>query len=234
MVFSVSACPLGGRQCRSLYASSIHMSNFRNISIPSWSGVWLAVLSLMLSGQAWAQAADQARAQRLHGGNCMLCHGANGESTSEVFPRLAGQNAEYVASELAAFASGARPSTAMAGIASRLTPAEMKALGRLYQQMEPPREPARDPALAAVGHYIHHFGNRFSGVPSCASCHGADARGRANLPRLANQFPSYLLAQLEKFNERVRTDENQIMHTITSRMTKLEMAAVSEYLSSKP
>ncbi len=196
-------------------------------------GTAAALFALTFAGQAAAQA-DQARAQRLHGGNCFICHGANGESTSEVFPRLAGQNAEYVATQLAAFASGQRPSTAMADIARRLTPDEMVALGNLYQQMEPPREAARDPALAAVGYFIHHHGNRFSGVPACASCHGADARGRSNLPRLANQFPGYLVAQLQKYNDRARTDENQVMHTIASRMTELEMAAVAEYLSSKP
>ena len=196
-------------------------------------GTVVALLGFAFAGQAIAQA-NEARAQRLHSSNCFICHGMSGESTSEVFPRLAGQNAEYVASQLAAFASGQRPSTAMADIARRLTPDEMLGLGRLYQQMEPPRESARDPALAAVGHFIHQHGNRFSGVPACASCHGADARGRSNLPRLANQFPGYLLAQLQKYKERARTDENQVMHMIASRMTELEMVAVAEYLSSKP
>ena len=194
--------------------------------------MWAALALVLASGHAAAQA-DEARAKRIAGGSCFLCHGMNGESTSEVFPRLAGQHAEYIAKQLAAFKSGQRKSSAMADTASRLTPDEMLALGRYYEQMTPPREPAKDPALASVGQYIYHNGNRFSGVPACASCHGANAEGAANLPRLANQFSGYLFTQLKQFNNRQRTDDNQVMHVVVQKMTEFEMAAVSEYLSGK-
>ena len=100
--------------------------------------------------QAWAQA-DEARAKKIAGGSCFLCHGANGESTSEIFPRLAGQNAEYVAKQLEAFKTGTRKSTAMADMSSKLTPDEMLALGRYYQKMELPREEPKEPQLAEIG-----------------------------------------------------------------------------------
>jgi cytochrome c553 len=192
----------------------------------------LALTVCSIGQMAWAQA-DEARAQRIAGGSCFLCHGAKGESTSEVFPRLAGQNAQYIAKQLEAFKSGQRKSSAMADISARLTSDEMLALGKYYEKMEPPREPPKDPALAAVGQYIYHQGNRFSGVPSCASCHGANGEGAANLPRLASQFSGYLFTQLKQFNSRQRTDENQVMHVVVEKMTELEMAAVAEYLSGK-
>ncbi|WP_245988826.1 c-type cytochrome [Tepidicella xavieri] len=192
----------------------------------------LALTVCSIGQMAWAQA-DEARAQRIAGGSCFLCHGAKGESTSEVFPRLAGQNAQYIAKQLEAFKSGQRKSSAMADISARLTSDEMLALGKYYEKMEPPREPPKDPALAAVGQYIYHQGNRFSGVPSCASCHGANGEGAANLPRLASQFSGYLFTQLKQFNTRQRTDENQVMHVVVEKMTELEMAAVAEYLSGK-
>lgn len=66
-----------------------------------------ALTALALCGNVWAQA-DEARAKKIAGGSCFLCHGAQGESTSEVFPRLAGQNAEYIAKQLNAFKSGSR------------------------------------------------------------------------------------------------------------------------------
>ncbi|HMN91755.1 MAG TPA: c-type cytochrome [Hydrogenophaga sp.] len=177
--------------------------------------------------------ADEARAKRIAGGSCFLCHGANGESTSEVFPRLAGQNAEYIAKQLEAFKSGQRKSTAMAGMVTQLTPDEMLALGRYYEKMELPREEAKDPMLAGMGRYIYHNGNKFSGVPSCASCHGMAGEGSANLPRLATQFSGYTLNQLKSFNKRERTNDNMVMHVVAEKMTELEMAAVAEYLSSK-
>ncbi|MEY4978792.1 MAG: hypothetical protein RLZZ352_1062 [Pseudomonadota bacterium] len=188
---------------------------------------------LLASSAVWAQAADEARAKKIAGGSCFLCHGMNGESTSEVFPRLAGQHAEYVAKQLDAFKTGKRKSTAMSEMVARLTPDEMLALGRYYEKMSIPREEPKEPQLAAMGQYIYHNGNKFSGVPACVSCHGTDAQGAANLPRLATQFPGYIQTQLKLFNKRDRTNDNVVMHVVAEKMTELEMAAVAEYVGSK-
>ena len=185
-----------------------------------------------LSVAAWAQA-DEARAKKIVGGVCFVCHGMEGESSSEVFPRLAGQHWEYTAKQLENFKSGKRKSTAMADMVAKLTPDEMVALGKFFEKQTVTVEPAKDKALAAVGQYIYHQGNKFSGLASCASCHGAEARGTASLPRLAGQFAAYTETQLKQFNQRERTNDNAVMHAIASRMTPLEMAAVAEYLSGK-
>jgi cytochrome c553 len=190
------------------------------------------VVALLGSSVAWAQA-DEARAKKIAGGSCFLCHGAQGESTSEIFPRLAGQHAEYVAKQLAAFKNGQRKSTAMAEMVAKLTPDEMLALGKYYEKMSLPREEAKDPQLAAMGRYVYHNGNKFSGVPACASCHGTAAEGTASLPRLATQFSGYIHTQLKSFNKRERTNDNAVMHVVAEKMTELEMAAVAEYVSSK-
>ena len=65
----------------------------------------------------------------------------------------------------------------------------------------------------------------------CASCHGAEAKGTAALPRLAGQYAAYTETQLKQFNQRERTNDNAVMLAIVVKMTALEMAAVSEYLS---
>jgi len=192
----------------------------------------LAAAALLGSSAAWAQA-DEARAKRIAGGSCFLCHGAQGESTSEAFPRLAGQNAEYVAKQLEAYQTGKRKSSAMTQMVAKLTPDEMLALGKYYEKMSLPREEAKDPQLAAMGRYVYHNGNKFSGVPSCVSCHGMNAEGAANMPRLATQFSGYIHTQLKSFNKRDRTNDNVVMHVVAEKMTELEMAAVAEYVSSK-
>ena len=87
--------------------------------------------------------------------------------------------------------------------------------------------------MAAVGKYIYHNGNKFSGLASCASCHGAEAKGTTSLPRLAGQYSGYTETQLKQFNQRERTNDNAVMHAIASKMSPLEMAAVAEYLSGK-
>ncbi len=186
----------------------------------------------LFAGSVHAQA-DEARAKKIAGGSCFLCHGANGESTSELFPRLAGQHAEYIAKQLDAFKTGKRKSTAMSEMVAKLTPDEMLALGKYYEKMSLPREEAKDPQLAGMGRYIYHNGNKFSGVPACVSCHGMNGEGAANLPRLATQFSGYIHNQLKSFNKRERTNDNAVMHTVVEKMTELEMAAVAEYVSSK-
>ena len=186
----------------------------------------------LASGLAHAQA-DEARARKIIGGSCFLCHGAEGESASDVFPRLAGQNAEYIAKQLENFKSGKRKSTAMAPMVAELSTDEMVALGRFYSSRPPHKEAAKDASLAAVGQYLYHQGNKFSAVAACASCHGPDGAGSTTLPRLAGQHAAYLDSQLKQFSKRERTNDNAVMHSIVEKMTPLEMAAVAEYLSGK-
>lgn len=188
-------------------------------------------IALLLVAQAAQAQPDEARAKKIIGGSCFLCHGADGESASEVFPRLAGQNAEYIAKQLENFKSGKRRSTAMAPMVEALTPADMAALGQFYASRPPHKEAARDAPLAAVGQYLYQAGNKWSGVPACASCHGKDGAGSNTLPRLAGQHAAYLDNQLKQFGKRERNNDNAVMHAVVEKMTALEMAAVSEYLS---
>ena len=198
----------------------------------TWRTAVATTLMLMTCSATWAQA-DEARAKKIAGGSCFLCHGAQGESTSEIFPRLAGQHAEYIAKQLQAFQSGQRKSTTMADMVAKLTPDEMLALGRYYEKMPNQPTPPKEPQLAAMGQYIYQNGNKFSGVPACASCHGPDAQGAANMPRLASQIPGYIHTQLKSFNKRDRTNDNAVMHAVVEKMTELEMVAVAEFVSSK-
>lgn len=190
------------------------------------------VVACWLAGSVWAQA-DEARAKKIVSGVCFMCHGEEGESSSEIFPKLAGQHWEYIAKQLENFKTGKRKSTAMADMVAKLTPEEMVALGKLYEKKSVPQEAPKDPELAAVGKYVFYSGNKFSGVPACASCHGKDALGTSALPRLAGQYADYIETQLRLFGQRERTNDNAVMHAIVVKMTPLEMFAVAQYLSGK-
>lgn len=198
-----------------------------------WQSVVAGIGFSLVAAGALGQAPDLERAKKIASGSCMLCHGEHGESASEVFPRLAAQHPAYIAKQLAAFKSGARKSTSMRPMVGKLTEDDMAALGVYYSQMPASAGEAKDKELATVGRYIYHQGNRFSGVPPCASCHGANGEGAANLPRLAGQNELYLESQIRLFNKRERTNDNAVMHTIATKLTELEMKAVSEYLSGK-
>lgn len=192
----------------------------------------MATALALIVGQGWAQE-DQARAKKIVGGSCFLCHGEDGESSSEIFPKLAGQHASYIAKQLENFKSGQRKSATMADMASRLSADDMLALGQYFESKPAAPEVVKDADLAAMGRYLFNTGNTYSGVPACASCHGKDGLGTANLPRLAGQYASYIETQLKLFSQRERTNDNAVMHAIVSKMTPLEMAAVATYVSGK-
>lgn len=178
------------------------------------------------------QSPELKRALEIVNGRCSLCHGAEGESASPIFPRLAGQHPEYIAKQLADFKSGRRKGT-MNDQAQELSEGEMKTLGVFFGGKKPKAYNVSDQDLAAVGRYIYHKGNSYSGVASCASCHGPTGDGTAQLPRLAGQHAAYTESQLKEFNKRDRTNDNAVMHAIASKLTELEMRAVSVYLSGK-
>lgn len=182
--------------------------------------------------QASVPSAALQRAQEIVNGRCALCHGAEGESASPIFPRLAGQHPEYTAKQLADFKSGRRKGT-MNDQAAELTEEEMKALGIFFAERKPKAYNVADQDLAAVGRYIYHKGNSYSGVAACSSCHGQTGDGTAQLPRVAGQHAAYTESQLKEFNKRERTNDNAVMHAIASKLTELEMRAVSVYLSGK-
>lgn len=193
----------------------------------------LAGSLLCVGALAWAageQKVDLQRAEEIVSGRCFLCHGMEGESSSPLFPRLAGQHAKYMAKQLADFKSGKRKSDTMKAQAEELTEQEILSLGAFFEAKKPQPHAPEDRDLAGVGRYLFHKGNSFSGVAACASCHGPKGYGTPLLPRLAGQNPEYITAQLQQFNKRERTNDNDVMHSIASKLTALEIKAVSEYI----
>jgi len=196
--------------------------------------VWMAGAVLAVLCSSPLQAADKAelaRAEEIVSGRCFLCHGLEGESASPIFPRLAGQHWEYIAKQLGEFKSGKRKSDTMKPQAEDLTPAEMKALGAFFEAKKANARPVRDAELVAVGKYVFNRGNQYSGLPACASCHGAKGLGTPQLPRLAGQHPRYTEDQLKQFNSRERNNDNAVMHTVASKLSELERNAVAEYIA---
>jgi cytochrome c553 len=180
-------------------------------------------------------AADEARAsarvQEIVSGRCFLCHGARGEAASELFPRLAAQNADYIAKQLVNFKSGERKSDTMKGMAAALSPEDMRALGVFFSRQASPPHAVSDAALLAEGKSIYAQGGAAIEASACTGCHGPNGHGSSTLPRLAGQVAAYLEAQLKHFGKRERSNDNAVMHNIAAKMTAREIKAVAEYLS---
>lgn len=161
---------------------------------------------------------------------CALCHGAEGESASAVYPRLAAQHPDYLAKQLKDFRDGRRKSETMADMAKGLPDDDIVGLATYFSAKKAGSRQPGDGDLAAVGKFIFHRGNSYSGVPACASCHGANGHGTQQLPRLAGQHPSYLEVQLKEFSRRERNNDNAVMHTVAAKLTELETRAVAVYI----
>jgi cytochrome c553 len=179
-----------------------------------------------------AQNVDLDRAHEINMNSCFRCHGAEGLSTNPDTPRLAGQHFQYLTRQLSDFKSGRRASEIMQRMAEDLTDEEMLALGVYFNVKPSPAQRVRDQDLAAVGRFLYHRGNEYSGVPNCAGCHGERGMGSADLPRLASQSPRYTETQLQLFSERPRTEDNEVMHEIASNLTELEIKALAAYIAS--
>ena len=188
-------------------------------------------VAVLVVAQVPALAADLSRAEDIVKGQCFICHGAQGESSSPAFPRLAGQNAAYVSRQLADYKSGRRKSSAMQPMVEPLTPDDFPLLGAYFERQPTFAHAVADPELAQVGRYIYLRGNADTGVPACSSCHGETGQGTDALPRLAGQHARYIETQLKLFDKRERTNDNTVMHTVASRLTSLEMKAVAAYVS---
>ncbi len=206
--------------------------------VSSCAAHWRQALALcgctLLAGMAGAagpSAADLARAEELVQGQCFVCHGADGESSSPVFPRLAGQHASYTARQLADYQSGRRKSSAMQPMVADLKAADFLALGHYFERKPTQVHAVDDPALAQAGRALFEQGATARGVPACTSCHGANGAGTEQLPRLAGQHAQYTEKQLKAFHQRERTNDNAVMHAVASQLTALEIKAVAAYIS---
>lgn len=193
--------------------------------------LFFLIASFAGAGVAHADAAALERAKRIVSGNCFLCHGEKGESTSELFPRLAGQNAVYLARQLNHFKTGERKSSAMQPMLANLGPEDFRALGLYFSRQKSEPHAPSDSRLAAQGMIVYTRGGAATEAAACTGCHGERGEGTENLPRLAGQIAAYTAAQLRAFATRERKSENDVMYTIAAKMTEAEIAAVAEYLS---
>ena len=166
---------------------------------------------------------------------CSKCHGPGGSGGSELFPRLAGQQLAYLERQLKSFRGRDRGDNHarayMWGIARPLSDAQIHGLAA-YLSSRPVVKgaPSTDPDLAARGKELFEKGVAERQIPACADCHGRNAAGVEEIPRLAGQHRGYLYRQITEFRSLLR--RNEIMHDNTKNVSDEEALAIAEYLSS--
>ncbi len=168
---------------------------------------------------------------------CTICHSPAGMGNATTgFPRLAGLNAEYLASQLRDYQSGTRSNPVMQPIASALDEAQKLAVSEYYaaQDVSPAPSIGRaDRAPESLGERLAMRGAWDRDIPECVSCHGPGGAGvGAVFPRLAGQHAIYIEQQLKAWKQGSRTnDPNQLMLLVAQKLTNEESAAVADYFA---
>jgi cytochrome c553 len=182
------------------------------------------------------EAAAVTHAQRIAITVCGICHGPTGNSTQPKFPRLAGQKATYLVAQLRAFRAETRGDpdaiAYMWGMASELDDATIDAVAAYYAAQKPETSGGGDSTAIARGREIYQHGITAQGVPACSACHGPDAHGLQDYPRLAGQHAQYLLKQLASFQSSMRNVAT--MHGVAQNLHLADMQAVAAYLEAQP
>jgi cytochrome c553 len=163
---------------------------------------------------------------------CVACHGAAGNSVNPEWPSLAGQPEAYVVAQLEAFKGGKRVNPLMTPMAVPLSEQDMQDLGAYFAQQTPTGLEA-DPSTWQAGEKLYRGGDAEREIPACIACHGPQGRGNgpAGYPALRGQHGVYAYGQLKAFKDGTRSSAgNDIMASVTDRMTDEEMRALASYL----
>lgn len=168
---------------------------------------------------------------------CASCHGVDGEGGGRgAFPRLAGQEASYLAKQLDDYRSGRRRNAIMEPMARGLTVAEIDEATRWYAAARP--APTQwgvgvNAAARARGERVARTGEWSRGVPACVNCHGPSGEGvQPHFPALRGQSPEYIAAQFVAFRNGWRTNDSlTLMRSVARRLTDADARAVAAYFA---
>jgi cytochrome c553 len=129
---------------------------------------------------------------------CVACHGANGNSSSDMMPIIAGLDPAYFKRQIENYAAGRRPSPEMEPYAKEIKFLGLDQIAAYFAAQKRVPTPIRASAEAAArGKTI---------AAQCVICHGPDGKGEAArlIPGLAGQPPGYLVQQMLLFKADTR------------------------------
>jgi len=179
---------------------------------------------------------------------CAACHGANGIGASDAYPNLAGQHADYIVKQLAAFKAGTRKDPVMAPMAAGLSEQDMADIAVYFASLDRSGNktasagdstngtaatpaPVAFVANASAGKNLYEFGDTSRSIGACIGCHGKDGNSTVLIyPNLAKQHAQYIEKQLHAFKDETRTN-NFAMMQFASSMSNEDIANIGAYLA---
>ncbi len=195
---------------------------------------WLVAASIsMMLATSGLQAAGDAVAGKAKSIPCMACHGADGNSVTPIWPKLAGQHENYIAKQLADFRADRRVDSMMTPQAKLLESDQDVADLAAYFSAQKQVGGAASADKVKLGKKIYLGGNSATGVAACVACHGPKGVGNpaANFPRISGQHATYVGKALTDFRDGKRSNDAQgMMQGVASNISDAEIAAVAEYI----
>ena len=166
---------------------------------------------------------------------CETCHGANGNSISPQYPKLAGQTEEYIIQQLKNFENHLRTDRLaieiMSGMSRDLSTQQANDIALYFSSQTLIKTSKISSAAPSKGRDLYMNGIADRGVTACAACHGPEAKGQFSYPRLAGQHKEYLVKQLHVFKD-TQGRPNTPMEFVIKNLSEKEIDQVSTYLSS--
>ncbi|CCQ12655.1 Cytochrome c4 [Pseudoalteromonas luteoviolacea B = ATCC 29581] len=180
-----------------------------------------------------------AEAGKAKSATCAACHGPDGNAPVTMYPKIAGQHADYIYKQLQEFKLGmtsggkeGRMDPVMSGMAMPLSDEDMRDLAAYFASLNMSAGSTPE-EVVAVGSQLYKAGDAERGIPSCAACHGPRGNGTslAKFPKISFQHPEYIKAQLLKFRDGTRAnDMNGMMRDVAKKLTDKDIEVLSKYL----
>lgn len=211
------------------------------------------VIGLGLLSHANAFVGD-AKAGKTKAAMCAACHSTNGIGTTDMYPNLAGQHADYIVKQLKAFKSGERTDAVMAPMAAGLSEQDMADIAAYYSRFgldgsapaeteaatdstagNAPKAKAAPEKVAFVadakaGKALYEHGDKARGISACIDCHGKEGNSDVLInPNLAAQHSAYIEKQLKAFKDETR--HNASMNQVSRNLSEADIANLGAYFN---
>lgn len=180
---------------------------------------------------------------------CAGCHGESGQGGSRgEYPRIGGQRAQYIASQLKAFRARSRVNIPMFPYTQEreLPDDDIKDVAAYLASIELPTQwpvfKDTDDALTRltlterVMIIPRANGNLANGEAiyqkKCVTCHAKDGMGRGMFPRLVGQYTSYLKRQMDLYVKGERPHDEEGVGGLLNALKEDDLQDILAYLTS--
>ena len=206
------------------------MHKARKLGVMKRIGFKIAILAIVASTvPSWAGDGESASVR-----NCTWCHGTGAQGYT-VAPRLAGQRPQYIMSQIRNFREHARDNPFskqyMWSAVAALDPHTARDLANYFATIPPKAANDGDSTLASRGRTIYLDGIPEANIVSCYACHGPNAEGVRDIPRLGGLAYFYLKGRLEQWSQGYHSGKESPMPMVASHLGPDEIEALASYLS---